>query len=407
MFERSNPEISVDSLIKEVVNELANKNYSVRYMKDLTRVFARFSDYAQASNQQFYRPEMSQKFLETFYAERKSQNRPDAQRAANILFDYFNYGKVLRRTKAPEDVWAGALGTYFLDYYEYYKTQGWSKSSLNQTHRHLVAFMRHLENSGVTAIADVETTHLYDLVGTRFAPSTKKDKNHVLRDLRKFLEYLHTQGVATKLFDHAFPHIRVFDESDGIPNVFTKEEVSRLLAAIDRGSPLGKRDYAILLLASRYGLRACDIRELKFENVNWQENTLSLVQSKTGQSLVLPLFDDVGWSIIDYIDNGRPVSPCRCIFIIHNAPYDRFISSLHHLVEKYMRMAKISVRSHTSPGMHAFRHSLASELLRNGVPISAIKEVLGHASIETTSKYQRIDVEQLASCALEVPYAKN
>lgn len=145
---------------------------------------------------------------------------------------------------------------------------------------------------------------------------------------------------------------------------------------------------------------------MKFPDIDWKEKKISIAQSKTGNPLVLPLLEDIGWSIIDYIEHGRPVSTCPCIFIIHNAPYDRFVGSMNHLITKYMNIAKVPVRSNRTPGLHALRHSLASELLREGTPISTIKEVLGHTSIRTTLRYQSMDMGQLALCALEVPYVQ-
>jgi site-specific recombinase XerD len=270
--------------------------------------------------------------------------------------------------------------------------------------RIFVRFIDFLNKNDISSFSDLDTTHLYEFIGNHFQNCDKKGKNRALSGVRNLLEYLHTQGVVIKVFDHAFPHIRVFDDSSGIPNVFTKDEVTKLLAAVDRGSPIGKRDYAILLIATRYGLRAGDIRELKFENINWTAKTITIVQSKTGNPLSLPLLEDVGWSIIEYIRSGRPNSDCPYIFVIHNAPYDRFLGSMNHIVERYMRLAQIPVKKNTMPGMHALRHSLADELLRNDIPIPIIKEVLGHARLATTNRYQKIDIGQLATCALEVPY---
>jgi len=407
MSQKNEHSRKIDYLIKEATKEIESKSYSEKYKRAIILTFSRFQDHAAALGVEVYSTELGKNYLTISHAERGIKCSQTEERAINILTDYANFGKVLRRTKQPEDIWKGALSEYFSEYYAYCKLSGLSEGSFENIHRSLKAFMLYLENIGVVEIAAIDTNHLYDLIGTRFSKNTKKDKNRILRDIRRFLEYLHSQGIETKIFNHAFPHVRAFDESEGIPNVFTKDEVSRLLTAVDRGSPLGKRDYAILLLASRYGMRACDIRNLTFENIDWQEEKISFVQTKTGEPLTLPLFKDVGWSIIDYIEKGRPVSSCPYIFLIHNAPYDRFISSMSHIVEKYINMAKIPIRPNTSPGMHAFRHTLASEMLRGGTQISSIKEVLGHATITTTAKYQRIDIRQLACCALEVPYANH
>ena len=107
-----------------------------------------------------------------------------------------------------------------------------------------------------------------------------------------------------------------------IPSVWTHEELKQLVGAIDRGSPKGRRDYAIILIACRLGLRCTDIKNLCFENFNWTEKKLCFTQSKTGQPMELPLVPDVGWAVIDYLKYGRPKVDSSRIFVRHMAPSD-------------------------------------------------------------------------------------
>ena len=109
--------------------------------------------------------------------------------------------------------------------------------------------------------------------------------------------------------------------SSAIPSVWTQEELKQLVGAIDLGSPKGKRDYAIILIACRLGLRCTDIKNLCFENFKWAEKKLCFTQSKTGQPLELPLTADVGWAVIDYLKYGRPKVDSSCIFVRHVAPF--------------------------------------------------------------------------------------
>jgi site-specific recombinase XerD len=403
MTKKEVAKITVEELVAHVDAGLRERTYSPKYQAELSRTLAKFSVYEREHGEEFYAPEHGRAFMKQTYLDVNHKNHTAQARAINALYDYWNYGEVFRRTRAPETVWNGHCGAEFELYYEHYKTIGYRRSSNIQAERSLRYFMQYLEKAGISKIEEIDTNHLYAFIEDQLPNCGKKHKNRTLRDIRYFLEYLHSEGISAKVFDHVFPSVRTFANSEGLPNVFTKDEVSRLLAAVDRGSPLGKRDYAILLLATRYGLRASDIKGLEFTDIDWKEKKISISQSKTGNPLVLPLLEDIGWSIIDYIDHGRPVTDCPCIFVIHNAPYDRFVGSMNHLITKYMNAAKIPVRSNRKPGLHALRHSLACELLREGTPISTIKEVLGHASISTTFRYQRMDMNQLAMCALEVP----
>lgn len=395
--------LRVDELIRAVKAKFEAESYSSKYMAALSRTWDKFAEYAKETENEYFAPSVAVGFLQYYNEEQGYAHREDVHRALNALNDYCNYGELLRRTKAPRHIWDSVLGEKFSEYFEQYQAAGFSWSTVNEVYRHLRAFMEYLDTTGVKKIEDVDSCHLYGLIEDRFPHCTKKWKNHILHDIRSFLEYLHTQGTSVKVFDHVFPTVRAFEGSGGIPNVFTKDEVMRLLEAVDRGSPIGKRDYAILLLATRYGLRASDIKSLCFDNLDWKEKIIRIVQSKTGENLTLPLIDDVGWAIIDYVDHARPVTSSPDIFVSHNAPHKPFMSSMNHIVEKYMRIAKIPFQRNRKPGLHALRHALATELLRDNIPISSVKEVLGHASINTTVRYQRMDMVQLALCTLEVP----
>ncbi|MFV1976903.1 MAG: site-specific integrase, partial [Candidatus Scalindua sp.] len=188
-----------------------------------------------------------------------------------------------------------------------------------------------------------------------------------------------------------------------LPSTFTDGEINALLKAVDRGSPKGKRDYAILLLAIKLGLRASDICELKFENIIWERNLITINQYKTGKTLELPLLPEIGNAIIDYLKHGRPVSQDSNCFIHVQSPYDRIhTSDLGNLVRRYITLAGINY-SNRKHGPHAFRHCFASALLKEKVPLPVISEALGHKNMASTMFYLRIDINPLRKCALEVP----
>jgi len=207
------------------------------------------------------------------------------------------------------------------------------------------------------------------------------------------------QGLAGRLPPHR--HLR--HESE--PHLWTAEEIRRVLAVIDRQSATGKRDYAMILLTARLGLRISDLRHLDLGDLDWRAKTLTIIQRKTGRPLSLPLLDDVGWAVIDYVRHGRPETACAKVFIKHRHPFGAFggSSSVATRLSRYAARAGIEFPPGDTCGMHSLRGALAVAMIGNGAPMPVISAVLGHASTDTTQAYYlRFDVERLRCCALDV-----
>lgn len=188
-----------------------------------------------------------------------------------------------------------------------------------------------------------------------------------------------------------------------IPSVWSVDNLKKMLKAIDRNSPIGKRDYAMILLACVLGLRVSDIKNLNFGNFDWENKQLSLVQHKTHKPLTLPLPDAVGWAVIDYIKNGRPkYFESNVVFLKHMPPFDP-ISDNDHLEQRivlYMNKAGIRRDENKHSGFHSLRHSAGSMLLDMGTPLPVITTILGHSDIDVTGIYLKTDLKKLAECVL-------
>jgi integrase len=157
-----------------------------------------------------------------------------------------------------------------------------------------------------------------------------------------------------------------------------------------------------LLLLAKIGIRCGDICDLKYENIDWERNVISFTQHKTGRPISLPLFEDIGLAIIDYLRLGRPKCDSPNIFIRHCPPVGAFISkSLYMMVSGYIGKAGLRT-TNRKHGPHALRHSLASRLLEENVPLPVISEIMGHANVNTTAVYLSISIDKLRNCALEV-----
>jgi integrase len=194
-----------------------------------------------------------------------------------------------------------------------------------------------------------------------------------------------------------------FYGGEKIPPTFTTDEIGNLLAAIDRSTSIGKRNYAMIMLSTRTGLRPCDIIGLKFSHLRFDTDSIEISQQKTGKMLTLPLTEETGSALIDYLRNGRPDSEYDNVFIRHRAPYKPFVSRGNRMIGRHMNRAGIEDYENRQPGFRAFRHSLAGNLLDNNISIYKIQGILGHDSPDTTMRYVKIDTKGLKTCALEVP----
>ncbi len=137
--------------------------------------------------------------------------------------------------------------------------------------------------------------------------------------VRSFLRFASADGLVDAAVLDAVPAVRSSKQTR-IPSVWDPGEVARILEAVDRGNPCGKRDYAIILLVARLGLRGIDVKRLEFADFDWPGNRLSVIQAKTGHRVALPLLKEVGWAVIDYIRAGRPACDCPQVFVRHTAP---------------------------------------------------------------------------------------
>ena len=177
-----------------------------------------------------------------------------------------------------------------------------------------------------------------------------------------------------------------------------------LIGAIDRGNPKGKRDYAIILLACMLGLRVTDIKKLSFDCFRWETKTLSFIQSKTRETITLPIPAEVGWAVIDYLKYGRPKVDSPILFIRHLAPFLPFAQGdhLHQIIQSYMRIAHLPT-SKKHRGMHSLRHTMASKMLEHDTPLAVISDILGHTDTGSTAVYLKVDVKKLKQCCLDAP----
>jgi len=263
-------------------------------------------------------------------------------------------------------------------------------------------FLEYLEKKNIQAIADIQLTTVslfIPAISSQYQPTSMRT---VLSALRSFLRFFKKKNLIMRDLSQAIPGS--FGRKILIIPTITPKEEQKLLSSVDRNTPSGKRNYAMLLLALKTGLRSIDISNLKLSDIHWKTNTIEIVQEKTNTPLALPLLTEIGNAIADYILNGRPYSQLPQIFLQTHAPYHKLAgrSSCYGVSRKVMKDAGIRQDNGNQKGFHCLRHSLAARLLSEETPLPVISSILGHRDKDSTNVYLSSDLEHLRACALSL-----
>jgi len=220
--------------------------------------------------------------------------------------------------------------------------------------------------------------------------------------LKKLCGYLNSQGLLPNSFEGLLS-FRVSRETRLLPTT-SPEEIEAVLNIIDRDTPKGKRDYAIIMLALVTGLRAIDIARLKLIDIDWRRGEINLIQAKTGQNLQLPLTTDVAEALHDYILNGRAKVKEPHIFLRHHPPYRAFTDavSIGDMYDEYREAAGYERVPFDGKGFHSLRRTVGTNLVTSDVEITDAAQILGKIKPESMRKYIALDIPHLKECALDL-----
>ena len=249
--------------------------------------------------------------------------------------------------------------------------------------------------SGPRLIRPESINRFVTSLGQRCSRATMSNRCYILRG---FLRFLYRRRVATRdLSPLVLVPIRFRHED--CPRFLTSGQLQKALGAIDLGTPLGRRNYVMMLLIAVYGLRGIEVIRLRLDDINWEGGEIHIRSRKAGNATTYPLAASVGKAILAYLQNGRPVSSDRHVFLSLRAPFRplAYTHALGYQVRKYMKQAGLAV---PRPGTHTLRYSCAQRLLDAGTPMKWISDYLGHRNINSTQRYLKIDIEQLREVAL-------
>jgi len=324
---------------------------------------------------------------------------PDEAGSVHVLARFLNESGCLKKSAAPPpgpvDTLVGAFMAHLRD------VRGYAPSTVQRQGRIVAEFLTWLGFEGTPD----ELASLRAIDIERFLRHLRRRMGRVglqkpIATLRGFLRFLAAGGVAPAGLDGMIDRPRVYRQEQ-LPRSLPWSTVASFLGSIDRDSAIGKRDYAMFSLIATYGLRACDVVALTLDDILWRGERLRIRQSKTGHALELPLTNAVGSAIHDYLAKVPRYGSYRQVFLRLKAPGGTLKPTA--VIEAFQAWSIRSGLEIPFKEVHCLRHSYALHLLRQGLPLKTIGDLLGHQSPESTTVYLRLATEDLRTVALPVP----
>jgi len=244
-----------------------------------------------------------------------------------------------------------------------------------------------------------------DLEGFVQRLSTRRSRaslQHVVAHLRAFLRWLAGRGRAPIRLADQIDTPRLYRD-EKLPRALPWQTVLDFLNAIDRSTKIGRRDYAMFLLITTYGLRTSEVVALTLDDIQWRNRTIRVFRPKVGSPLLLPLTEEVGAALIEYLQHSRPALAHREVFLRVRPPAG--VLKPTAVTEAFQAWTRRGGLPISFQGPHCLRHSLAAHLLRQDISLKTIGDLLGHRSSESTCVYLRLRAEELRDVALDLPEA--
>jgi len=401
-------QISLQKIISTAMEAVASFGNKESVLRHYRQAYDKLSRYFSAQNRTIF----SIRLADEFVKECKQQFENGiccairfkyTRRGVQLLKDYYYTGNIVWKQYSFAKKKIAPTNPAFVklqqDYIGYLVELGWKRNSIESADNHSRQFLVFIEAKGHRSVAEIEPIDVSkffpQLIGRYQATSIRT----VASFLRSFITYIGKTGIAQT--DHLLRAIptRCVRKRSIIPTI-TKEEGEAILSAQQADGSCSQRDRAIILLALRTGLRSIDVINLKLSDIHWRNDTISIVQQKTGEPLVLPLVPEVGNAIAAYIMQERPESDLPYVFLRSQAPYKQLTSHCWRISAEAMKSARVRQEKGTQKGLRVFRYSLATTLLSEGVPVPVISSILGHSNKESTNIYLSADEGHLKECAL-------
>jgi integrase/recombinase XerD len=384
-------------LLDDFVQWLDNKGYArgtiANYLKTVPKVIGwlrrhQITSLDQLTQQQlrvahdYYRPKQQDPSwvigaLERFLGERQLVREGDPPPPSAVAVEVERFGVYLREAR------------------------GMAEATILRHGRQLRPFLRFLRfDDEPSALRQLEPQQIEAFLRKAARTNNRFSMQHIVGTLRAYLKERHAQGMLARPLHLQIDTPRTY-RGESLSRAIPWVQVQALIQSIDCSEPFGRRDFTLLYLAAAYGLRSGELVRLTLDDIDWRTRSLRVSQTKTRQTLQLPLTDEAANVLIDYLRKARPQSDQRQLFLRIRAPFVALRpASVHDVLEHRLRCSGLNV---PPLGTHGLRHAFAMRLMHQGVDIKAIGDALGHRDIESTSVYLRLDVDELRTVALPAP----
>ncbi len=367
--------------------------YTVRRVIEISKTFAVWAQSVGVRDASAISDDLVARYL------RNGRRPKEGEKCLGLLMVFLRQRGIVPERK-PESHPPGPLAI-IKEYLEFLRDQRGTGASTAEQHRHHIeSLLKALGTHKAKRLQGLSGAELQRFITRRAAGLSRGGRKVLCAAIRSFLRFLYIRGYTAVDLVSSVPVIPSF-KLERLPTAIPTEAIERILAAIDRSTPVGKRDYAMLLLLATYGMRASQLCALRLEDIDWRLNLLRIPGAKGGRDVVLPLRSAPGEAIVEYLKRGRPVGwPFREVFLRVRAPIGPLQGVLSGIIRPYARKAGVEIPSF---GSHAWRHACATRMLAKGESLKTIRDVLGHESIETTFIYTKVDLTALRQAALEWP----
>jgi site-specific recombinase XerD len=403
-------ETNIKTLVTLCDQEISSREYAFNHHRQINIAWDELLQWMEINNHPLFNADIGcryciEMFGSTVISGIKKSDQPRL-RAIRMLISYQQDGDFEFRTPTVLREFQGETGTHMERYLNYLReTILLTENTISNKKHYLLTLNVYLEERqlGFDNLSIEEVTDFYAKQDYTLA-----SKHNCNSALRLFFRHIFEIGLTARdCSDNILPDN--YNKKSKLPTTYTEEEIRRIINAVERSSSIGKRDYLILLLASEFGWRSSDIVNFCFDQIDWDNNTISFCQQKTGVPVVYPLLSSIGNAIIDYLKYGRPKTDANEIIVSGekgNIGKKLSAPTIHSIVTKYMKIADINNWAKKKHGPHSLRHSLVVNLLKKNISISIISNVLGHQSTQSTKTYISLDNKRLKECALPIPCLK-
>ena len=399
---------SFNTLVALCDEELRQREYHGAYYARLVAYWDKMRVWLADQKITEFSEEVGNRYLDHVYGthllpEKSSVKIREGFRAIRMLISYQHCGEFEFRSPKAEYTFNGEIGKHAFSYLDYCRHELCNaEKTLENKRLYLHDFSKYMDDAGMT-FSDLSTEAIEEFF--KYKDYSLASRHNCANMIRHFLQHVFDEGYSEK--DCSVYVLKDNYRKDcKLPTTYEEQEIRDMIGSVERASAIGKRDYLVLLLATEYGWRAKDITRFSFNQIDWDKNVIRLDQHKTDIPAEFPLLSSVGNAIIDYLKNGRPDSDAHEVIVSHlSSNRGKALSSptIHSIVTKYLRRARIKDWSKKKHGPHAMRHSLATSLLKKNVALPIISTVMGHQRTETTSVYLSVDYDKLKACALPMP----